>query len=66
MTAIATLTCSLEVYCPKCNESIDLLEDDCDYIFSTIVFSKNLDDLKGQEAICPNCDHEFNLTGVEY
>lgn len=65
---VATLNWSLRVNCPKCKEKVDLVafDNDNDYLVATAIFSNQWDDLVGYEVTCPHCEHEFELTKVEY
>ena len=62
----AQLDYSLNVDCPKCKSSIDLLEQEGDGEFSTPIFNNRWDELKGEHVICPECDDEFTLDGCRY
>jgi hypothetical protein len=66
ITPTATLTCSLDVECPKCEKEVDLLYEDEDNGVSRAIFNNNWGDLNGYEVKCPECGHEFTLDGVEY
>ena len=57
---------SLDVKCPKCKDDIDLLDQDEDGCFTTPIFTNQWDELEGEMVICPICDHEFTIDGVDY
>lgn len=65
---VALLDWSLYVDCPHCEESVDLVETDCDndYSIANKVFSNKWDEVKGQTVTCPNCREQFELSGMEY
>ena len=65
---VATLDWSLDVMCPECNTSIDLVELDheLDYRFSKYIFTNSWDALKDSEVDCPHCNHQFGIDRVEY
>lgn len=62
----AYLEYSVNVECPKCEESTDLVDNDDDHIVSRAIFSNNWDALKGHEVTCEHCGHEFKIEKVEY
>ena len=64
----AILYCSLNISCPSCNESIDLLDGpyDDDGIYSTPIFNNNWGELKGRDITCEKCECEFLIEDVEY
>ena len=64
--ATAYLSWSLDIDCPKCNESIDLSDDDDDNVVSGAIFHNNWDALDGHEVTCKHCAHEFKVKTVEY
>jgi len=63
---IITLSYHLWLDCPHCNETMDLADQDDDYIFSTPIFNNTWHHLKGEVANCPNCSKEIIIDGVEY
>ena len=66
---IAFLDWSLEVECPHCKEETDLVKyesEQGDYIIAEAVFNNRWDDVAGYEVICPKCQHDFELSGIEY
>ncbi len=62
----ASLSWSLYVECPNCEEDFDLAEMDEEGFFSTPIFNNQWDDLKDEDVTCPNCEHEMQLGEVEY
>jgi ssDNA-binding Zn-finger/Zn-ribbon topoisomerase 1 len=65
ITPTAQLRWSLDVECPKCEGEVDLSEGD-DGTYSVPIFNNKWDDLEGEHAVCPHCDHEFRIKKVEY
>ena len=66
---IAFLDWSLDVDCPNCNETVDLvrLEADAgDNSISGRIFTNNWDALKGWDVECPHCKRDFKIDRVEY
>lgn len=67
-----TLNITLFVDCPKCGESIDLMEKDAenDYVLGESIFGGNFHDYReaglGYDYICPRCKCEFVLNKVEW
>jgi hypothetical protein len=66
MMAKARLTCHLWIDCPNCDDTIDLLDEDPDYVISNALFNNKWDDLKGYEVNCGCCDHDFVIDEIEY
>ena len=66
--ATATLFWSLDVECPHCKDSFDLVDTDSDndYSIANKIFNNQWDALNGKEVQCPNCCKEFELEKVEY
>lgn len=62
----AYLNWSLEVDCPKCEETTDLSDADDDGVYGNAIFNNNWDALKGTEATCSKCGHEFKISEVVY
>jgi phage FluMu protein Com len=64
----ASLSWSLDVDCPACNESNDLASGDHDYDHEIVgrIFSNQWDSLAGWEVRCEHCGHEFEIDKVEY
>lgn len=63
----AFLSCSLDIECPACHESIDLfgeIDDECCY--SKPIFQNSWEDLNGEEVCCSLCGYEFEIEKVEY
>lgn len=68
-TATAFLDYQIDVDCPHCNESVDLvrLESDAgDNTISGNVFQNRWHLLKGYLVECPHCKNDFELAGLEY
>lgn len=63
---LAILSWSLDVECPKCRADIDLTDIDDEGYVSMAIFNNKWDDLEGLEVECPECEHEFMISGVEY
>ena len=63
---IAYLDWSVDVECPACKEEFDLTDHDDDRVVASAIFNNNWDALKGYEAICEHCQHEFKIESVEY
>ncbi len=57
----ATWSISLDLNCPKCNEQIDLIDDDS-FKESGI---NPLERAHGYETSCPHCEYEF-LVDLEF
>ena len=62
----ASLDWHLWVDCPKCKESIDLVDQNDDGVFAIPIFNNEWENLEGCEVYCPECKHEFEIDGVEY
>lgn len=64
----AFLSWSLDVDCPKCNETNDLSDSvhDPEYEISTPIFTSAWEKLEGREVTCEHCVHKFNIEKVEY
>jgi hypothetical protein len=62
----ARLVCYLWIDCPNCDNTIDLLNEDPDYVIAKAIFNNQHDSLKGHEVNCPVCDHNFVIDEVEY
>jgi len=67
-TPTATLSWSLHVECPKCEEENDLADGvhDTENTIARHIFSNDWDKLKGWDVTCQHCAHEFTLGDVEY
>jgi len=63
---IASMSWHLFIYCPHCDELIDLVDLDSDGCYSIPIFNNNWDKIKGMEETCPQCGKEFVINGVEY
>lgn len=64
----AQLDWSLTVECPKCKNDFDAVEQDAcnDNSLANLVFNNKWDLADGRELVCPACDHEFEIGGIEY
>lgn len=63
---LAQLVWHLYVNCPKCGSRIDLAEHDEEGQYSTPIFNNDWDSLAGEGVDCPDCTHQFELSGAEY
>lgn len=67
--ATAFLDWSLEVDCPHCDETVDLVElesDSGDYDIANRIFTSKWGELAGWDVKCPHCKHDFKLEKVHY
>lgn len=64
--ASAKLSASLFISCPQCDQYFNLFDDDDAAIYLIQIFNNKWDQLKGEEATCPECDHEFTISEVEW
>lgn len=66
--ATAFLDYQLDVDCPHCNKTVDLVEHELngDRGISHCIFTNNWDALKGWDIECPHCNNDFQLEKVEY
>ena len=62
----ALLDWSLNIDCPKCGNENDISRNDDDNIISNAIFNNKWDELKGYEAKCYMCGHDFIVDEVEY
>ena len=62
----AILSWHLFMNCPKCNESIDLSDQDDEYCYSAPLFSNRWEDIEGETTFCPKCKAEFIIDKIEY
>lgn len=64
----AYLEYSVNVDCPKCEESNDITdsEHDTECEVPKALFNNKWDDLKGFDVTCEHCGHEFKIEEVEY
>ena len=60
----ATLQASLNVDCPKCEETFDAFDQDNAGDILTPIFYNAWDDLIGCELSCPYCKEEIELTEI--
>lgn len=67
-TITASLSWSLDVDCPACEEIIELAESPYsdDQHIVVAIFNNKWDSLKGYEVTCKYCQHEFKIDEVEY
>lgn len=63
--ATATLEWSVNVECPRCENLIDLAENDDDNIVGNAIFNNNWDALIGHEVTCSHCGRAFKLEAIE-
>ncbi|CAM0047791.1 hypothetical protein VPHK394_0067 [Vibrio phage K394] len=70
---IAQVDYSVNITCPHCDRSIDLISDDnCNYDDDSVVsrqfFTNSRDGWEdiGLEFTCHHCDGEFELDSLEY
>ncbi|EMW3082609.1 hypothetical protein AAEX90_001858 [Vibrio cholerae] len=61
---------SFEIYveCPKCQSDFDLIEIDGyneEGCITRPLFNNKWDEAK-ESVICPHCEHEFEMHGIEY
>ena len=68
MTNMARLEYSVCVECPLCKQDTDLIDEDNDAEsrISRPLFNNDWEKLKGLDVVCGNCEHEFELDGLEY
>lgn len=73
--AMATLNIEIYVYCPKCENSIDLLDDgynDDNEVMKQACptdgtyWYESHKDFKVNNVYCDKCEHEFTVEGMEY
>ena len=60
----AYVSWSVDVDCPKCEESMDLADQDQDGVVAGAIFLNRWESLSGHEVTCPHCQHEFTLAEV--
>jgi hypothetical protein len=67
-TITASLSWSLDVDCPSCEEILDLAESPYaeDQDIAVAVFNNKWDALKDYEITCQFCKHEFKIDEIEY
>ena len=66
MDNIATLNYAVNIECPKCNIAFDLTDNnDNDGEITVPLFNNRWNDVKGFDVVCDNCEHEFELDGIE-
>lgn len=66
---IAFVDWSLDIDCPHCKESVDLVEyeGNCgETTFANAIFSNRWDDLIGFDIECPHYKRDFQIDKVEY
>lgn len=56
---------TLTAECPECGDDADLTDQDYEAAYTAPIFENRWDDLKGETIECPNCEHEFTISGVE-
>lgn len=64
--ATPTLTASLDVECPHCNEWFDLFQGDDDHIYQGAIFGNRWGDLETDDHHCPSCEGEFIINKIDY
>lgn len=56
----------LNVQCPYCLKSFDLVDYDDDGRCAKVIFNNQWDKLKGENLICPHCGRDFEIKEVVY
>lgn len=62
----ATLNISVDIDCPECNHTLDLLHNDDENIVTDAIFGNLWEDLAGYDITCTKCGHEFLVDEIEY
>ena len=66
---IAFLDWSLDIDCPHCKETVDLVQYESDTGDNSIarrIFTSQWDALTGWDIECPHCRNDFKIDKVEY
>lgn len=66
MKAVAYFEMRLLAECPHCHDTTDLLDQDHDNDMATALTTNAWNKLKDYDVLCPTCEREFVISGVEY